>query len=593
MSRTLAWCTVPLLLLQCLGLDPSMVLGWVTLAMVLVSSFKLLEARRSVEFRLVALLQLIAVGLLAAQSPGLLASLLQLLSALLALASLLAVDVIGVSRVRVLLLRSLQLMAAALPLALMLFLLLPRIGPLWGSDLVGSARARTGLSPDLDPLGITELVRSDAPAARLSLGENREPPDDAYWRVLVHTHFDGTRWQRRPSARSERFLDQTLAMSSTAGQQWWTVEPSPSDAVPWDGRSRPTSPELQLDALGELRLRQPPAQQRVYRLQELNDSAPWRQQPATPTDLELPRGRQPKLEALAATWRTLPNDQARLAAAEDWFRQQPFTYSLQPGVVRSGSLDEFLFQTQVGFCGHYASALSVLMRAAGVPSRVVSGYRGGRLIRPLSGSPYLDIRQSEAHAWSEVWLDGRGWSRVDPTTWVDRVDASARPWSEGAAGAMSAPWWRWLQWQWWGIDLAWTQWWLGWNQVGQQELLQRLLAWAGDWTGLIVLLGAGVAGAIGLLILRWLRRAPVADPLQRSLFLLARLGAVPAPGETFPQLCRRAASLKPELSGLLDAMAQQQQLLAHAQLCRSEQRHHSRLWRQLRGTLARRLKAMQ
>ena len=154
MSRTLAWCTVPLLLLQCLGLDPSMVLGWVTLAMVLVSSFKLLEARRSVEFRLVGLLQLIAVGLLAAQSPGLLASLLQMLSALFALASLLAVDVVGVSRVRVLLLRSLQLMAAALPLALMLFLLLPRIGPLWGSDLGGSARARSGLSPDLDPVGI-------------------------------------------------------------------------------------------------------------------------------------------------------------------------------------------------------------------------------------------------------------------------------------------------------------------------------------------------------------------------------------------------------------------------------------------------------
>ena len=592
MSRSLAWCTVPMLLLQCLGLDPSMVLGWVTLALVLVSSFKLLEARRSVEFRLVALLQLIAVGLLAAQSPGLLASLLQMLSALMAFASLLAVDLTGVSSVRVLLLRSFQLMAAALPLALMLFLLLPRIGPLWSSDLAGSARARTGLSPVLDPLGIAELVRSHEPAARLSLGEDRDPPDDAYWRVMVHSRFDGTRWQRRSSARSERFPNPIAAASTTSAQQWWTVEPSPGDAVPWDGRSRPTSPDLRVDALGELHLQQPPAQQRVYRLKESDDPLPWQQQPATAMDLELPRGRQPRLEALAASWRDRPTDRARLAAAEDWFREQPFTYSLQPGVVQSGTLDDFLFQTQVGFCGHYASAFSVLMRAAGVPSRVVSGYRGGRVVRPLSGSPYLDLRQSDAHAWSEVWLDGLGWSRVDPTAWIDRVDASARPWSESPDAAMSASWWRWLQWQWWGLDLAWTQWWLGWNQVGQQVLLQRLLAWAGDWTGVIVLLVAGVATAIGVLIVRWLRRAPAADPLQRSLRLLSRLGITPLPGETFPQLCRRAASQQPDLAGLLDAMAQQQQLLAHACLRRSEQRHHSRLWRRLRGTLARRLRAM-
>lgn len=592
MSRTLAWCTLPLLLLQCLGLEPSMVLAWVTVALVLVSSFKLLEARRPLDLRLVALLQLIAVGLLAAQSPGLLASLLQMLSAVMALASLLAVDVVGVSGVRALLMRSLQLLAAALPLALILFLLLPRIGPLWNSDLAGSARARTGLSPDLDPLSIAELVRSDDPAARLSLGADRDPPDDAYWRVMVHSHVDGTRWQRRSSARSDRLPSQTQFESNPVGQQWWTVEPTMSKAVPWDGRSRPASPDLQLGRSGELLLQQPPAQQRVYRLQDLDDPLPWQQQPPSAVDLELPRGRQPRLEALAASWRDRPTDRARLAAAEAWFRQQPFTYSLQPGAGRSGTLDEFLFESQVGFCGHYASAFSVLMRAAGVPSRVVSGYRGGRVVRPLSGAPYLDIRQSDAHAWSEVWLEGQGWSRVDPTTWVQRIDASARLWSERSDQSFSAPWWRWLQWQWWGLDLAWTQWWLGWNQVGQQGLLQRLLAWAGDWTGLIVLLGAGASVAIGLLILRWLRRGSAADPLQRSLRLLSRLGIEPLPGETFPQLCRRAASLQPDVADLLDGMAQQQQLLAHARLPRSEQRQCSRRWRQLRAALARRLQSM-
>ena len=107
-----------------------------------------------------------------------------------------------------------------------------------------------------------------------------------------------------------------------------------------------------------------------------------------------------------------------------------------------------------------------------------------------------------------------------------------------------------------------------------------------------MLLGAGASVAIGLLILRWLRRASAADPLQRSLRLLSRLGIEPLPGETFPQLCRRAASLQPDVADLLDGMAQQQQLLAHARLPRSEQRQCSRRWRQLRAALARRLQSM-
>ena len=130
MKRALAWFTGCLLVLQCSGLDLAWLLSWPTLGLVLVSSLKLLEARQPADHRLVALLQLLAVGLLAAQMPGLLASLLQLFTALFALAALLAQELGGALRWRRLLLRSGQLIAAALPLAAVLFLFLPRIGPL-------------------------------------------------------------------------------------------------------------------------------------------------------------------------------------------------------------------------------------------------------------------------------------------------------------------------------------------------------------------------------------------------------------------------------------------------------------------------------
>ena len=147
----------------------------------------------------------------------------------------------------------------------------------------------------------------------------------------------------------------------------------------------------------------------------------------------------------------MPSDRERVAAAEAWFRSQPFRYSLQPGALPAAGLDGFLFDRQVGFCGHYASAFAVLMRSADVPARVVSGYQGGQWVQPLSGPAYLDIRQSDAHAWTEVWLQGRGWQQVDPTSWASTIDATATGTlvdAERVAGLNS---WRWLQRQWWGL----------------------------------------------------------------------------------------------------------------------------------------------
>ena len=296
----------------------------------------------------------------------------------------------------------------------------------------------------------------------------------------------------------------------------------------------------------------------------------------------------PRLNTLAREFRALPTGRERLEALEGWFRRQLFRYSLQPGSV--ADLDAFLFDQQVGFCGHYASALGALMRAADLPARVVSGYQGGHVVRLLSGSSYLELRQSDAHAWVELWLEGKGWQRVDPTRWARNMGlpAAAVAAESGQRLEQKVPWWRWLQWQWWSLDLAWTRWWLSFDQAIQQAWLQLLFGAQLQWLGVAIVVGGFAAVAAGWLLLR-LGLQPRA-PLAQSLRLLARRGVLPMKGESFPALCGRAARMHPDLAPLLQAMADQQQQLAHAPLTASQRRHHSRQWRQLRSRLAQQLR---
>ncbi|MFM9109556.1 MAG: transglutaminase-like domain-containing protein, partial [Prochlorococcaceae cyanobacterium] len=357
--------------------------------------------------------------------------------------------------------------------------------------------------------------------------------------------------------------------------------------VPWGGAGGPAAgqPGLGATAAGELLLAQPPAERRHYRLAAATGAGePWITRPPLPTDLAYPPGRQPRLEALAQQWRPLPTAAARLAAARAWFMAQPFRYSRRPGLLpeRAG-LDVFLFERRQGFCGHYASAFTALMRAAGVPARLVSGYRGGSWVRPLGGSPFLDLRQSDAHAWSEVWLPERGWTRVDPSAWI----AAAALEAEGPSPA-----WSWWQRQWWGLDAAWTRWWLGFDRSDQEALQRRLLGDRRDRLGwlLLALVMLLLPPAVGLVRLL----APGAGPpdrlrqrLERALGSLARQGLAPAPGEPLLVFSRRAALARPELARPLRALSVSYGQLRWARLSPARRRARRRRLRWAAGTLAR------
>jgi transglutaminase-like putative cysteine protease len=566
------------------GLDFSAPLSWLSAGLLVLTGLKLAEARSLPERRLVSLLTLIGGGVQGAQQGELLPSLLQLLATALGLAGLLALEVGSGLSWRVVLRRSLAVLLAALPVALVLFLLVPRIEPIWQTpNLRGAgASAVTGLNSELDPGSISSLADNTGPAAQVSFSSGQLPePAERYWRVIVHEQFDGQRWKQR-ELPSNRLATPTGAASnpeSKANSQVWLVEPSPVNALPWDGSGRANPNQLRVNRNGELQPLQASRERQAYLVRDTGSPQPWQQRQPSPADLELPAGSNPQLEALGASWRDLATPEQRLAAAKQWFTQQDFRYSRTPGSQRG--LDVFLFKRREGFCGHYASAFTALMRAAGVPARVVSGYLGGTWVRPLSGAPYLDLRHSNAHAWSEVWLPGQGWQRIDPSAWAT---APASQGEGSKAGGSTNPIGAWLQWQWWGLDLAWSRWWLGFDQAGQEALLQRLFGDQRQWLGAVVL--GAVAGLLALALawLQWLQKGELrGEPLDRDLEKvvgrLRRWGIAPNPGETFEQLCRRAGQQQPAAREALGELAHSHGLLRFARLNQQERRRQWAAWR--------------
>ncbi|MBV8144670.1 MAG: DUF3488 domain-containing protein [Gammaproteobacteria bacterium] len=303
----------------------------------------------------------------------------------------------------------------ALPLALLLFVFFPRLpGSFWAiprSDL-----ALTGLSETMTPGSIGQLATSYDPVFRVQFRGPAPPPDERYWRGPVLHEFDGQSWRHGSVGDRARQPREYLGTAyhyrvqlEPSRQRWWFALDSLAQAP--DGRA-----VLSYD--GQLIGTQPlidPLSFEAVSYTHTRSHEPleaWAQR----EDTALPANRNRRTRALAESWRARAASDAQLVQmALDYLRTGGFVYSLEPERLGPDAIDDFLFRTRVGFCGHYASAFVVLMRGAGIPARVVTGYLGGEWI-PFGG--YLLVRQSEAHAWAEVWLEGWGWTRVDPTAVV-------------------------------------------------------------------------------------------------------------------------------------------------------------------------------
>jgi transglutaminase-like putative cysteine protease len=335
-----------------------------------------------------------------------------------------------------------KILALAMPLAALGFVLFPRVnGPLWGQP-EGGRGAHTGISDTMAPGQFSNLAQSDEAAFRVKFEGAPPPQTELYWRGPVLGAYDGRTWTRvTPRAYPGRKPDTppsqlTLKVQGTALRYQVTMEPTDSrwlfalempQALPQLSEgSASVSGEFEIQAGSPLRerIRYELASYTDFRLQAgetLDNAYQW---------LLLPYGRNP--QALAAGERLRhahPDPVQRVQAVLSQFNHDGFAYTLEPPLLGKDAVDEFLYTTRAGFCEHYAGAFVFLMRAAGIPARVVTGYQGGEL-NPIDG--YLTVRQSDAHAWSEVWLPRQGWVRVDPTAAVspDRVRrnlASALP----------------------------------------------------------------------------------------------------------------------------------------------------------------------
>ena len=566
LARRLQILSLSLLALQLLGSDWQSPLCWGSLTLVVMASLKVRNAHRPADLRRAALAQLIALGVLAGLNPNLGPGLVQAATGLVLVAGLLAQESGGAGTLRQILNRSGQLLVVCLPLLVLLFLFIPRLGPLWPQAELG--RARTGLSDQLDPGSIAQLALDPSPALRISPAQEQDlpPADQRYWRVRVLDRFDGQRWRAGASQGPAQAWAPPAPAPPGAAQQLWLVEPSPLSALPWDGSGVPLNPQITSTAKGELLGPWQTLERRSYGLAASNQPPAWQQQPPARADLNFAAGGNPQLEALAEDWRQQLAPAQRLAAAQALFQGQPFRYTLQPPPLGEvAPLDRFLFGSRAGFCEHFASAFTALMRAAGVPARVVVGYQGGNWI-PANpwGRGYLEVLQQDAHAWSEVWLADQGWVRIDPTAWVApaRIQAGLRSglagqWADLGLLSQGLPWLRPLTRSWTNLDLAWNQL-LRYDQFSQDQLMLRWLGPFRSWQGLVLVVGLALALALAVWILGLLRPTPRQEQqrrrLDRSLSRLAPLNLVPQAGETLPAFCRRAAAQRPELAPGLERL---------------------------------------
>ncbi|MDO8069276.1 DUF3488 and transglutaminase-like domain-containing protein [Janthinobacterium sp. SUN206] len=427
-----------------------------------------------------------------------------------------------------------HMLALALPLSAVMFLAVPRVdGPLWGAAPEGT-QARTGLSDSMQPGAIASLALSSDPVFTARFSTPLPPQDQLYWRGVVLGDFDGTTWTRRGAGQRTPAADSRIdiALEGQPSQYEVTLQASGQRRifaldVPRSIERLPGNPYVVSSALEVLTIqpitstvRYRVSSQPRYRLQaslSFAQQQPW---------LALPAGSNPRSVAWARALRghgaqaLAPAD--AIAAVLEHFRRAPFRYTLQPPLLGKHGVDDFLFVTQAGFCEHYAGSFVVLMRAMGIPARVVTGYQGG-----LHGAAdnSLSVRQSDAHAWSEVWLAGRGWVRVDPTSAVAplrterNLDAALPPapspltaWRAlagldgGAHGALAA----WRQ-QWQQAEQAWSHWVLDTTPQRRRAMLDGLKNLPAKKLAAACALLALLSALAGALV--WWRQTRQGDPL--------------------------------------------------------------------------------
>lgn len=450
----------------------------------------------------------------------------------------------------------------AVPVMLVAFLLFPRVsGPLWGLPK-DAFSARSGLSDTMTPGDISGLSLSDEVAFRVRFDGEIPEHRKLYWRGPVLWKTDGRTWsagdsfrRSKPIVFARRGSPVDYAVTIEPHQRRWLFALELPGSIP---RMATMSPEFELRSVKRVRERM------RYRVRSYTDyEAPQISSDELSEGLELPDGAHLKARAMALEWRRQSaDDRAIVERALRYFREQPFVYTLTPPLLTEDNVDGFLFGTRQGFCESFAGAFTVLMRAAGIPARVVTGYQGGEL-NELGN--FLSVRQRDAHAWSEVWLgEVEGWVRVDPTGAVapERIESgmdAAIPRPIGPRTLNLQPGeqvrraWRSLRQGWDALNNAWNEWVLGYGPERQRRLLNQFGIDGTNFTRLAVWLIFCVLALLAATALLLARRPRTRDPAVRAYRKfqkkLARAGLERAQGEGPLDFAERVIRARPDLAG--------------------------------------------
>ena len=428
----------------------------------------------------------------------------------------------------------------ALPVMLVLFVLFPRIpGPIWG--LPADANAGSEQLPDGMTLGntsrsagisgmsdemlmgrISEVIQSDAIAFRVEFANDNPPPkNQRYWRGPVLWTTDGTGW--KPLQRD--IVNQSSPVLSVRGKAYqytMTLEAHNRNwlfalDMPTDKQSE-IATRFSADGLltSDKKLRSRSQITLTSHTEYLFNAA---QEPLLEAALQLPENQHPRTKQLALQLRkTSENDADYIDTVLRYFNEEPFYYTLTPPVLTGDAVDQFLFESREGFCEHYAASFTVLMRAAGVPARIVTGYQGGE-INPVDN--VMVIRQRDAHAWAEVWLPLQGWIRVDPTAAVspDRIEMGINELLSAGQSESALPilekLWQDLGNNWDALNNAWDIWVVGYSPALQKAVLSMLGMQQPDWQKMALWLAILITILFTIIAILMSWQKPIADPVQR------------------------------------------------------------------------------
>ena len=456
-----------------------------------------------------------------------------------------------------------KLLLQSVPIMLVLFVLFPRIpGPLWGVPQ-DAYSGMTGLSDSLQFGNISQLTQNSSIAFRVQFEGVIPPKNQLYWRGPVLWHQDGRQWLS-PS-QNIGLATETLATEGVPIHYIITLEPhnrlwllmlDMPNAIPPDAKFSHDYSVL-ASAPVRTRIRYSGASFSHYKLgQTLSERE-------RTISLQITEDENPRTIQLAQTWLHL-SPQEKINTALTMFRQQPFIYSLKPPIAGENPIDDFLFNTKRGFCEHYAASFVYLMRAAGLPARIVTGYQGGEL---NPNGNYLIVRQSDAHAWAEVWLESQGWVRVDPTATVsparieqgigdsilerDELPLMARHDFSLLKKAF-------LNWD--NINNGWNQLVLGYDDKKQLEFLSKLSGKDLSLQDLVIsmvltLLFAMAATAFFVLKKTNIKLSPVDKVYAKYLKKLKTIGLQPNIGEGVLDFSNRAATALPQQKSHIMAIA--------------------------------------